>query len=71
MYEFTEMQQDNEPLFLFLEIPSNKEIQKNIEELDKKRKYKINNGFYYDIYYLDGISKNSLKNCQINQVKYF
>ena len=63
MYEFTEMQQDNEPLFLFLEIPSNKEIQKNIEELDKKRKYKINNGFYYDIYYLDGISKNSLKNC--------
>lgn len=68
MYEFTEMQQDNEPL---LEIPSNKEIQKNIEELDKKRKYKIKNGFYYDIYYLDGISKNSLKNCQINQVKYF
>lgn len=63
MYEFTEMQQDNEPLFLFLEIPSNKEIQKNIEELDKKRKYKIKNGFYYDIYYLDGISKNSLKNC--------
>lgn len=63
MYEFTEMQQDNEPLFLFLEIPSNKEIQKNIEELDKKRKYKIKNGFYYDIYYLDEISKNSLKNC--------
>lgn len=34
MYEFTEMQQDSEPLFLFLEIPSNKENQKNIERND-------------------------------------
>lgn len=61
MYEFTEMQKDDEPLFLFLEIPSNKENQKNIEEIDNKRKYKIKNGFYYDIYYLDGISKKFFK----------
>ncbi len=61
MYEFTEMQEDDEPLFLFLEIPSNKENQKDIEEFYKKRKYKIKNGFYYDIYYLDGISKKFFK----------
>lgn len=61
MYEFAEMQEDDEPLFLFLEIPSNKENQKDIEEFYKKRKYKIKNGFYYDIYYLDGISKKFFK----------
>lgn len=61
MYEFAEMQQDDEPLFLFLEIPSKKENQKNIEEFDKERKYKIKDGFYYEIYYLDGISKNFFK----------
>lgn len=61
MYEFAEMQEDDEPLFLFLEIPRNKENQKDIEEFYKKRKYKIKNGFYYDIYYLDGISKKFFK----------
>lgn len=62
MYEFTEMQQDNEPLFLFLEIPSNKRNSKISKNLIKKENIKLKMVSIM-IYYLDGISKKFFKNC--------